>query len=150
MSSALGADALPHFRRRAQDPALPPGAVGVLVHTSGIEQVAGGPRWPLRGCFRVPRVEGSEPQSVLLRVVLSVTDQSTHEIQARHAFRDELLFAEDVREEGPLVSGDFHVDLLKLFEFDVPHETYFVAASVGQEVSAIVRCTCQMPWVVRA
>lgn len=148
MTDPTGPDALPHFRHRPTDPTLPPGAVGVLVHSSGIEDAAGTPRWPLRGSFRVPRGDASEPQAILLRIVISITDLSSHEIQARPAFRDELLFPEDVREEGSLVAGDFHVDLLKLFDFDVPDETYFVGASIGEEVSSIIRCSCRMPWVV--
>jgi hypothetical protein len=84
---------------------------------------------------------------VLLRIVVSLTDLSAHEVRARHAFRDELLFTEDVQVEGALVSGDFHVDLLRLFALDVPHETYFVSASIGDDVSPIVRCTCHMPWL---
>jgi hypothetical protein len=143
-------ESLPHFRRRASDPVLPAGAIGLLVHTDGIDGASEAPRWPLRGSFRVPRSDGGgEPQSVLQRIVISLTDLSTHEVQARHAFRDELLFPEDVREEGSLISGDFHVDLLRLFEFrlGVTDETYFVAASIGEDVAPIVRCTCHMPWL---
>jgi hypothetical protein len=139
---------LPHFRRRASDPALPPGSVGVLVFTSGVDTSSGARSWPLRGCFRVPRADGgAEPQAALQRIVVSLTDLSAHEVRARHAFRDELLFTEDVQVEGALVSGDFHVDLLRLFELDVPNETYFVSASIGDDVSPIVRCSCHMPWL---
>lgn len=143
---ASEAEPLPHFRHRPSAPLLEPGAVGILIHTAGIEPHAGAPRWPLRGCFRVPSVDSDEPQVVLQRVVIAITDRSTHNIQAERVFRDALLFREDVREEGQLVAGAFHVDLLKVFEFRVPRETYFVSASIGEEVSPIIRCACDMPW----
>src|SRR5262245_3599199 len=124
-------ESLPHFRRGPGDPVLPPKAIGVLVSTPGVEGAEpGSARWRLDATFRVPReLAGPDPEAVLRRVVLAVTFGSSHDVQARHALQDELVFPEDVHDGGDVVEGVFHVDLLRIFDFVADLDTYFIVAS---------------------
>ena len=155
----MPAEPLPHFRRGAGDPTLPTGEVGVRIATPGLEGSPPEPenppghfRWRLDGAFRVPRApagpSSAGPEMVLRRIVLAMTFGSTHDVQARHAFRDELVFPEDVRDLGDLVEGTFHVDLLRTFDFIAPIDTYFITASIGPYVSEVVRREAHLLWLV--
>ncbi len=142
---------LPSFLPTPGDPALPDAGAAIRLATKGIEGTSERPRWPLHGTFRVPRAStAAEPEQVLRHIVLVVTSASSHAIQAHHAFRDEVLFPEDVRLAGEWVTGAFHVDLLRSFEFADPREDYFVVASIGDVVSEPVRCEASMPWLERS
>jgi hypothetical protein len=146
-------DLLPRFGRTPEDPddpILPQGEVGIRIATAGLEGPPDRRRWPLRGAFRVPLAlagEGASPEAVLQRIVLVLTCGSSHDVQARHAFRDELLFAEDVTAQDGIVEGAFHLDLLRTFAFVSDSDTYFILASVGGHLSPVVRCPVEMPWL---
>lgn len=146
-----GPDPLPAFGRNAASPALPAGAIGLRLATPGIEGAGDQVRWPLHGSFRVPRASaGAEPEDVLRRIVLVVTTASSHDIQARHAFRDEVVFPEDVEVGGEFLTGGFHVDLLRTFAFTDVREDCFLTASIGDLVSDPIRCEAPMPWLAPA
>jgi len=82
--------------------------------------------------------------------VLALTHAASHDIKARFAFREELVFPEDVKVEDGFVSGAFHVDLLQTFEFSSPSGPYFLSASIGELVSEVVACSAEMPWLTPA
>jgi len=144
-------EALPHFAWVEDTPALPAGAVGIAIRVSEIAAFSEPPRWPLHGSFRVPRrLAAGSPSTVLSRLVVTLTYGSTHDIQARPAFRDELLFDEDVEPSGEFLLAAFNVDLLCLFQFIARHDTYFISASIGDYVSDIIACNVEVPWLAGA
>ena len=148
--AGLGAEEsqLPHFRSCPEDPEVPVGQVGIWITAGTPRRVGGRALWALHGRFCVPSaVAGSQPQRVLERIVVVLMQGSTHDVQARHAFRDELVFPEDVTLEGELVGGAFHLDLLRLFHLVAPYDTYFVVASVGEYLSDTLRREAHMPWL---
>ncbi len=129
-------DFLPHFRRIPADSVLPEGELGVRIVSRGVESSGEPSRWPLHGAFRVPSAfAGAVPESVLHRIV--VTLRSPYGIRSCFAFRDALLYPDDVQLHGEVVSGAFHLDVLRTFGVE-PSPGYFVAASIGIWVSEIV------------
>jgi hypothetical protein len=144
-------EGLPHFRQRPGDPVLPYGQAGIRIAAAGFDGPPGQRRWPLHGCFRVPRaLAEAEPESILQRIVLTLRYASTHDIQARRAFPEELVFPEDVYPHGEMVGGSFHLDLLRTFEFIAPEDSYFIAASIAEYVSDVIVCPAKMPWLAAA
>lgn len=146
------AEALPHFRRLPGDPLVPTGQLGIAVATSGPRgSNAESVQWRLDGTFRVPRALAGPPpagpEAVLRQIVVVMTYGFTHEIQARHAFRDELVFPEDVHDAGDVIEGSFHLDLLRTFDFIAPVDTYFISISIGPHLSEVVSREAHLPWL---
>ena len=71
-------------------------------------------------------------------------------MQARHAFRDELVFADDVRAAGEAIEGSFHLDLLRTLDFVAAFDTYYLSASLGTYLSDVVPIEAHLPWLAPA
>ncbi len=148
-------EALPHFRAGAGEPELPRGELGIRVTTTGVEgSTPETARFRVDGVFRVPRalvgpaVVG--PETALRRIVIAMTCASSHDVQARHAFRDELVFADDVRAAGEAIEGSFHLDLLRTLDFVAAFDTYYLSASLGTYLSDVVPIEAHLPWLAPA
>lgn len=138
---------LPHFARVEGSPAPPDAVGGIRLAADRPRTTPEGPVWALRGSFRVAPGRGGPQQETLRRLVLVVTSDASHVTWARHALLDAALFGPDVKGSPTDVTGFFNLNLADLFEFENRAETFHIVASIGGDISAVLTCTVELPWI---
>ncbi|MGD8377135.1 MAG: hypothetical protein PVF68_13450 [Acidobacteriota bacterium] len=138
---------LPHFVRVESSPPLPDTVGGIRLAADPPRSMPEGPVWALRGSFRVAPARGTAQQETLRRLVLAVTSDASHVTRARHALLDAALFGPDVKGSPADISGFFSLNLADLFEFENRSETFHLVASIGGNISDVLTCTVELPWV---
>jgi hypothetical protein len=142
---------LPSFSPDDAAVPLPPDVAGVALRAAAVEGERASARWPLHGSFRVPLTAAreAEPESVLRELVIAVQQASTHDIEARYALSEELLFPEDVSVSERFISGSFHLDLLRLFAFSAEVDRYFITAYLPDCAPVTIVCAAELPWLAQ-
>jgi len=127
----------PSFSRNPNSPALPQGEDwGAAIYCPPIISLDQGEPFALHGALSVPKSEAVQFPGHLLQaavVLLRGPMPATRSVGFR-----QLLFDEDLDDQGDLVRGWFNLDLFGLFDLIPAPNRYWVNVSIFQYVSNTV------------
>ncbi len=130
-----GAIKFPYYRRHNYSPQFEPPGIAIscpaIVTLSKTDNVL-----PLYGSFAVPAKTASEFSRHLMQaaVILIRGPQPA----TLNVGREELLFGDDLVEEGEMVRGFFSLDLFDFFNLLQVPNRYHVSASIFQYISSVL------------
>jgi hypothetical protein len=124
--------ALPSYRACPQSPELPPHSAGIAIAAPARVSRA----FPLYGAFAVPLESAAGFAGHLLNAAVVLIRGPYPAVWNVGA--GELLFEDDLVEEGGLVFGYFNVDLLRVFNLVGDPNVYRLTASIFEYVSEVV------------
>lgn len=137
MSVPIFSLSFPSYHRHDLSPSLPAEAgAGIAIASSPTVSGRQGEPFPLFGTFRVPRTETATFQRHLLQAVVVLVRGPLP--MTRNVGTNELLFAEDLLEEGDFVRGFFNFDLFHAFNLPRERNRFWVSASILRYVSNVL------------
>ena len=124
---------LPSYRLHNDTPDINVGPTGGIA-------IAAEPKvsdvFPIHGAFAVPKARAEDFEGHLLKAVVLLV-RGPYPASC-NVGAGELLFADDLVEDGDWIRGYFNVDLFKLFNLMTEPNLYRVSASIFENVSEVI------------
>lgn len=126
----------PAYQRNENSPSMNPFSSGIAITSVPVVELGKTPVFPLFGSFIVPKKSASEFHGHLLQAVIILLRGPNP--TTRNLGKGELLFEDDLLEEGDGIRGFFNLDLFDFFNLLKTPNRYRVSASIFQYLSDVL------------